>query len=209
MAKRFVSDDACERLNNFSGTLREADAARFIVDNDYRTGASARQWARNLNRWLAGDRVPTPSMVRFTLEALEYNWLVGLGESGYKQHAICLIHALWAVGRRKQATTAARMIFASTLEESLEYKPGLTRAKTGAPPLDRLENVARAIWPGDDGEIPTRARAPRDLGASPLLFSAWLALENARASKRPSIATEILFSEATKMVRLWIAEEAS
>ncbi len=210
-ARGFLRGGWKSRVREFHGLLDEAGASRFIEARDHGSELSAEKWARNLNRWLNGTRVPEPQMVRATLSALGADWLYGLGASGYQQHALCLIHGLWKNGARTTAVTEARAIFVVSLDESFvaqRAQRALSRASAiGTPHQDRLDKAVKTAWPSCKGEIPPRPIAPSDLGASVDLYSAWLLLEATRTSRAPDTSFRLVQSAVTHNVRRWIDEQ--
>lgn len=120
--------------------------------------------------------------MRNTLEGLGVDWIAGLGEVGYLQHALCLIHAMWKAGDRKRAYRQARTIFTRG-DGYKESAPSIARVQPAE--YDEFAEAIDVAWPQRNGMLPRRATPPKDMPASEGLYEAWLLLEAALFSRRP------------------------
>lgn len=152
-------------------------------------GESVPTWTRAIRRWVSEDAAPTPNMIRRVLVALGFDWLVGMGRAGYYQHALVMLHTLWATGNRTRLAAQAKAIFDRTDEQgdTLDDRAFLHATATE---VQRLEDAAFACgWRDKQGDvaIPTRCTLPRDFPASSELYAAWMLLDAAIISKHGSV----------------------
>ncbi len=140
-----------------------AEFGRFLARREVQLDQGyehARHWERNARRWFARECAPQPEQIRRVLRALDTNWLVGLGRSGYVQHALCLVHVLSDNGALDLAARTTRLIFG---EESSGYYD-LVAADS-----KRLDQALQA-W-RREGIIPTSASQPSGLTRSDLCMA--------------------------------------
>lgn len=95
---------------DYRGVVKVTGLARRIAIND-RGGEGASSWTRTIRRWINDGHAPAPETVRRALDALGFDWVIGLGRSGYQQQAIAMLHSLWARGGRSRVAAQARAIF--------------------------------------------------------------------------------------------------
>lgn len=154
------------------------------------------RWGRKIEQWLAVDhpRAPEPQTIRRVLTALGFDWVVGLGLSGYHQHAIAMLHVLYDQCAGNLPAIQARAIFQSSASAS---DPALWRSSptrvTGrlhelSPEEKRLDKAAHRCWRDSDVDgLPTRASIPNGLSRSQKLFIAWCVLETALNGKNGTL----------------------
>jgi hypothetical protein len=176
--------------------------AELIALNDPLGGA----WVKTINRWLAEEQpphAPEPETIRRALTALGYDWVVGLGLSGYKQHAIAMLHALCRDGAYLPALQA-RAIFkrGRYIQDAITWHSvtsiGPRRRRHSLPEESRLDDAAKRCWIHSDGRgIPTKATMPRDLFSSQKLYTAWCVLETALNGKASTLEGRMAEADQT------------
>jgi hypothetical protein len=182
--------DAAAWAFDYRGVVNVPALADRIAEKD-REGENRAAWAKTIGRWITEKRAPEPETIRRVLGSLGFDWLIGLGLSGYKQHAIAMLHVLYSrMGSRSRVAAQARAIFTGSDYERNEvgrrsrraFVVTAERAQGAADPphLKRLDDAAMC-W--RDGRLPTRCVAPGDLFASESLYAAWVLLDNALVSR--------------------------
>lgn len=175
--------------------------AELIALNDPLGGA----WVKTINRWLAEERshAPEPETIRRALTALGFDWVVGLGLSGYKQHAIAMLHALCRRGASLPALQA-RAIFkrGHYIQDAIAWHSvtsiGPRRRRHSLPEESRLDEAAKRCWADSDGRgIPTKANMPLDLFSSQKLYTAWCVLETALNGKSSTLEERMAEADQT------------
>ncbi|HEY2476631.1 MAG TPA: hypothetical protein VGI19_17755 [Candidatus Cybelea sp.] len=68
----------------------------YFSTRDPRMGGVQEAWGRDIRGWLNRDHVVTPDKVWRFLAVLRRNWLIGLAEAAYLQHAAALLDILLA-----------------------------------------------------------------------------------------------------------------
>lgn len=161
---------------DFGGDAVNAVAlGQLIFKNDTEKDAdrdNARSWERKIRRWVSQEHAPEPAQVRRMFRALKTNWLVALGRSGYKQHAICMLHSLYMTSSCVQATQCAHAIFDGI---DVRLEPALLMRQ-------HLDRALQSCW--EDSlispySLPTAPIAPRELPASKRLHRAYMLLDSA------------------------------
>jgi hypothetical protein len=186
--------------------------AELIERNDIGAGGD---WVKTINAWLA-RRAPEPESIRRTLTALGFDWVVGLGLSGYKQHAIAMLHSLYCNDECELATLQARMIFQEgpCVKRTIEWDSLASRRVKRYRPADspensRLEKAAKRSWPNSGIlPIPTKPAMPRDLYLSQNLYVAWCVLEVALNTKGHTFEAGMSKADeiATSFVLSWVED---
>lgn len=115
--------------------------------------------------------------------------MVGLGLSGYKQHAIAMLHALCRY-EADLPVLQAKAIFGgdACIQDAMAWRSARsfrpTRTRRFLPEESRLDAAAKRCWFDSDGRgIPAKATMPRDLSTSQKLYTAWCLLETALNGK--------------------------
>jgi len=202
---------------NFSyrGMINARALAELIALNDPLGGA----WVKTINRWLAEERphAPEPETIRRALTALGFDWVVGLGLSGYKQHAIAMLHALCHDGADLPARQA-RAIFkrGRYIQDAIAWHSVTSirprRGRHSLPEESRLDEAAKRCWVDSDGRgIPTKATMPRDLFSSQKLYTAWCVLETALNGKASTLEDRMAEADQTvsSYVLSWVDDTAT
>ena len=189
--RRYVGERTSETdFFDYSKTVDVPALAEHISERDA-AGESASTWTRAIRRWVSEGGAPEPDTVRRTLEALGFDWVIGLGRCGYAQHALAMLHALWARGSRSRVAAQARAIFTGSDYDRNEVRNKATRVFTRTSPqhLARLQAAAISCWgiQQDGMRVPTRCVLPRDFPASNHLYAAWMLLDSAILNKHGSI----------------------
>ena len=186
--RKFLADDSEREPFDYRDLIDVSGLAERISANEVE-GESALTWTRAIRRWVSEDVAPSPNTIRRVLRALGFDWLVGMGRSGYQQHALVMLHALWARGSRKRVAAQAKAIFNRSYQQDdvLDDRAFLRATETL---LQQLEDAAFACGWHDKRNavtIPTRCTLPRDFPASRELFAAWMLLDAAITNKHGSI----------------------
>lgn len=195
---------------DYRGIVRISALAERIARKD-RGGESEAAWTRTIGRWINEGSAPEPETVRRVLDSLGFDWVVGLGRSGYKQHAIAMLHLLWADGARSRVSAQAMAIFAGSDYDRRGFSDRSMRVfrnasaretefsdraqrigdlKTNSAHLERLHSVAESCW-GMGEAIPTRCTPPRGLETSRPLFLAWILLDSALDGRSGSLESRL------------------
>ena len=208
---------------DYRGVVKVSGLARRIAIND-RGGEGASSWTRTIRRWINDRHAPAPETVRRALDALNFDWVIGLGRSGYQQQAIAMLHSLWARGSRSRVAAQARAIFTgSNYQRSVvgdrsiwafsstagrfssdDAKEALGKLTTESAHARRLREAAEHCW-GAKGAVPMRCTPPRDLPASPHLHVAWMLLESAFTSHTGSLEQRLgaVEESVVREVQIW------
>jgi hypothetical protein len=182
-----------EYPHSYEGWLDVDTLADFIASHD-RRGFDRNAWQINLLRWIRGERKPSPDLIRRCSQALEYDWLIALGQSGYHQHALCILWGLFCNGKRARLTAYANALF---WKDDFDDAFRSSRAKNiftkhlveDTMQFTQLDAAARACWdvpPGKPSKnapsessnaaterlLPEAPTAPSSMLASPL-HTAW------------------------------------
>ena len=180
------SSEPDEAFFDYRGRVNVSKLARRISANDIDSDNAA-HWERTINRWIYESVAPGPNYIRRTLQSLRCDWVIGLGRSGYQQHAIAMLHALWSLGSRESVTAQARVIFSDSHTMLRDPRAPLRVSRL------RLEQFdASAISCGWRDKkrgllIPTKCTLPRDFPASSYLYAAWMLLDAAILNKHGSL----------------------
>lgn len=174
--KKSVDDRECVLDLDFRKSIAVPQVAALISS----AKEERRVWERSLHRWLQGTRAPEPDLIQELFTALNLNCIIGLGRAGYQQHAIFLLHGLWANGAKTLAARSARGIFSGLGDEPDD------RFKDDEWLLSDEDHlrIGRAIarcWPKQKGLIPKlpTPSSSSDFLASPKLFEAYALLDAA------------------------------
>ena len=203
-------DGAIANPFDYRDVIRVRNLAEWLSAKDAR-GDSVSTWTRAIRRWVSEEAAPEPDYIRRTLSTLGFDWLTGLGRSGYGQHALVLLHALWKQGSRSRVAMQASAAFPGSA-----YRPDSDRAlwtviRAGSNDLARLDNAARASrWEDALGEVrlPVRCAHPPDFPASRNLYTAWMLLESALLNKHGSIQQRLLAVDESvaREVHAWVED---
>lgn len=175
---------------DYRGVVNVPALADRIAEKD-REGENRAAWAKTIGRWINDKRAPEPETIRRVLSSLGFDWLIGLGLSGYQQHAIAMLYVLhYRMGNRSRVAAQARAIFTGSDYEQNKvgwrsrraFVVTAERAQNAADP-PHLKRLAEAAMCWRDGRLPTRCVAPKDLFASESLYAAWMLLDNALVSR--------------------------
>lgn len=176
-------------------------------------------WVKTITRWLAKERprAPQPQTIRRALTALGFDWVVGLGLSGYKQHAIAMLHALYRNGTYPLPAIQANAIFhgPAYIQDAIVWRSARsfrTRKRHVLPEESRLDEAARRCWLGSDVYgIPTKPPMPPDLSTSQELYAAWCILETALNGKAGTLEGRMAGAEetASSYVLSWVNDIAN
>ncbi len=206
--RRFIIvEDEDRNPLDYRGALDEAALSEYVRDHDYRSADEPRTWAKRINRWINGQAVPTPENVRRILAALDANWVVGLGEAGFKQHALCVIHEMWKTGAIKVARAHAAAIFCEeAFKAQALFSRNLNAFAAGTVFTQRLDECASRAWPqSQDGDIPTRPVPPRDMRGS-RLYEAWLLIDAVLRSEDVELDFRDIQSNISRVIDDWLSE---
>jgi hypothetical protein len=192
--------------------------AKRIAEGDS-AGESVATWTRAIRRWVSESAAPEPDSIRRTLDALRFDWVVGLGRCGYALHAIAMLHVQWTRGSRTAVAMQARSIFTGS-----EYRRNvagndairdlaLEVFRPNAQHLDRLHAAAASCWGDRNGDlrVPTRCVLPRDFPASGHLYAAWILLDSAILNRHGSIEQRLraVDESVAREIDWWIEEISS
>jgi hypothetical protein len=88
----------------------------YFATRDPRSGNVQEAWGRDIRGWLNRSHAATPDKIWRFLAALQRNWLIGLADTAYLQHAAALLDFLLAsaVGNRRLvafSVLTSRVIF--------------------------------------------------------------------------------------------------
>jgi hypothetical protein len=203
-----VRDAPRRRPFNYCNLIDVPALADRVAANDV-DGESVPTWTRAIRRWVSEGAAPSPNMIRRVLGSLGFDWLVGMGRSGYRQHATVMLYALWMRGNRKRVAMQAKAIFDLSDEprDILDDHAFLyiTEAES-----QRIEAAALTCgWRAEGGavSIPTRCHWPDHFPTSTDLYSAWMLLEAATTDKRRSLEQGLRFVQdgVARQVEAWLA----
>ena len=207
-------DTAALESFNYRGVVKVTALAHQIAKRD-RGGESEANWVRMIRRWINENRAPEPETIRRVLDSLGFDWLIGLGRSGYKQHAIAMLHVLnCRMGGQSRVVAQARAIFTGSDYErnnvgdrslwAFKATAAPSERKSDVPHLRRLHRAAEECW-GSGRTIPTRCTPPHDLPASRLLYVAWMLLDHASSSRSGSLETRLraIDESVVREVQAW------
>jgi hypothetical protein len=208
---------------DYRGRAKVSEIARLIAERD-RESESATNWTRMIRRWINEGHAPAPETVRRVLEALGFDWAIGLGASGYRQHAIAMLHSLWAKGSRSRVAAQARATFPGSdyqrneisrrslaVFTSMASRSGWPESDavasdigTDTAHLKRLNAAAEHSW-GVRSIVPMRCTPPPDLPASPQLYVAWMLLDSALTSRTGFLEQRLraVDESVTREVEIW------
>lgn len=200
-----LRDAPRERSFDYRDLIDVSALAERVAPGDIQ-GELVSTWTRAIRRWVSEDAAPSPNTIRRVLAALGFDWLIGLGRAGYQQHALAMLHALWARGNRKRVAVQATAIFDRSDRQDILVEQRLLRATESD--LERLENAALACGWRDNVavSIPVRCTFPRDFPASGHLFAAKMLLEGAILSKDGSLEQRLqaVSDGVAREVESWI-----
>lgn len=170
---------------NYRGCLDVSVLASFIATNDPASG-DAITWQRNLNRWINRERKPSPDLIRRCSQAIGYDWLIALGRSGYRQHALCLLWGLFCVGRRTELESYALALFPHNDSDTIQSKNAKYALTEISLPHDaerfvHLKKASKACWKTVEDQILPESPTPPPSMASPL-HAAWMLIDSAFSS---------------------------
>jgi hypothetical protein len=184
--------DTDEYPLSYEGLLDVDALAEFIASRD-RRGFDRDAWRINLLRWIRGERKPSPDLIRRCSQALRYDWLMALGQSGYHKHALCILWGLYCNGNRARLAAYAPALF---WKDDFDDSFRSNRAKNifakyfvdDAIRFTQLDEAAKSCWDlmpgakegqlgkekidGTERLLPEAATAPPSMLSSPL-HTAW------------------------------------
>lgn len=192
---------------NYRKLIDVPPLAKIIAANDI-DGALVSAWTRTIRRWISGDTTPTPNLIRRALGSLGVDWLIGIGRSGYYQHALVMLHVLSTRGNRSPVAVQAKAIFDRSDDQGdvLDDREALRATESE---LQRLDDAASACGWRDGGavSIPTRCTLPRDFSASRELYAAWMLFDGAISGRRGPVEQRLLAARdgTAYQIEAWLA----
>ena len=156
--------------------------AKRVASRD-RLSESVPAWTRTIRRWVTQDKGLEPDTCRRFLDALGFDWVVGLGRCGFQQHAISMLHASYTHGGRDRVISQARATFpgsdfergrksdheadsftidADQVAGKIEPNNPRSAFQVDVPYLNRLHKHAISCWGEEDNGriVPTRCCPP-------------------------------------------------